>query len=64
MSRTAFICALFLAALGNLLKPNCTFAEEQLKVALILPGSDSDKGWNQMAREGLDTIKEKLDART
>src|SRR6478672_12708944 len=36
----------------------------QLKVALILPGSDTDKGWNQMAREGLDLIKKELKAQT
>src|SRR4051812_42049366 len=35
-----------------------------LKVALILPGSDTDKGWNQMAREGLDQIKKDLKAQT
>jgi basic membrane protein A len=35
-----------------------------LKVALILPGSDTDKGWNQMAREGLDRIKKDLKAQT
>jgi basic membrane protein A len=39
-----------------------TFAE--LKVALILPGSDTDKGWNQMAREGLDAIRKDLKAET
>lgn len=38
------------------------FAE--LKVALILPGSDTDKGWNQMAKEGLDAIKKDLKAQT
>jgi basic membrane lipoprotein Med (substrate-binding protein (PBP1-ABC) superfamily) len=36
----------------------------ELKVALILPGSDTDKGWNQMAREGLDLIKKELKAKT
>ena len=35
-----------------------------LRVALILPGSDTDKGWNQMAREGLDQIKKDLKAQT
>ena len=35
-----------------------------LRVALILPGSDTDKGWNQMAREGLDQIKKELKAQT
>src|SRR4051794_17651414 len=34
------------------------------KVALILPGSDQDHGWNQMAREGLDKIKNELGAQT
>lgn len=35
-----------------------------LKVALILPGSDTDKGWNQMAREGVDLVKKDLKADT
>jgi basic membrane lipoprotein Med (substrate-binding protein (PBP1-ABC) superfamily) len=39
-------------------------ASAALKVALILPGSDTDKGWNQMAREGLDDIKKELRAQT
>src|SRR5687768_3386176 len=34
------------------------------RVAMILPGSDTDKGWNQMAREGLDRIKSELGAET
>ena len=28
------------------------------------PGSDTDKGWNQMAKEGLDQIKKELKAQT
>ena len=39
-------------------------AHAQLRVAMILPGSDNDKGWNQMAREGLDSIKKDLKADT
>src|SRR2546423_2523226 len=39
-------------------------ARAELRVALILPGSDTDKGWNQMAREGLDQIKKELKAQT
>jgi basic membrane lipoprotein Med (substrate-binding protein (PBP1-ABC) superfamily) len=39
-------------------------AAAQLKVALILPGSDTDKGWNQMAREGLDRVRKELKAET
>src|SRR6267142_5467230 len=35
-----------------------------LRVAMILPGSDQDHGWNQMAREGLDRIKSELGAQT
>ena len=34
------------------------------RVAMILPGSDTDKGWNQMAREGLDRIRSELGAET
>src|SRR3954464_6939171 len=37
---------------------------KNFKVALILPGSDQDHGWNQMAREGLDRIKNELKAET
>lgn len=45
----------------------CGFAfssSAALRVALILPGSDTDKGWNQMAKEGLDLIKKELKAHT
>jgi len=34
------------------------------RVALILPGSDTDKGWNQMAKESLDLMKKDLKATT
>jgi len=34
------------------------------RVAMILPGSDQDHGWNQMAREGLDRIRNELKAQT
>ena len=34
------------------------------RVALILPGSETDKGWNQMARESLDLMKKDLKAST
>src|SRR5438128_580310 len=36
----------------------------KFRVAMLLPGSDTDKGWNQMAREGLDRIKAELMAET
>ncbi len=39
-------------------------ASAALRVALILPGSDTDKGWNQMAAEGLAQIKRELKAET
>ena len=39
-------------------------ARADLRVAMVLPGSDNDKGWNQMAREGLDRIKNELKAET
>jgi basic membrane lipoprotein Med (substrate-binding protein (PBP1-ABC) superfamily) len=39
-------------------------ARGELRVAMVLPGSDNDKGWNQMAREGLDRIKTELHAQT
>src|SRR5438128_1336861 len=34
------------------------------KVAMILPGSDQDHGWNQMAREGLDRMRNEFKAQT
>src|SRR5438132_7822620 len=37
---------------------------KNFRVAMILPGSDQDHGWNQMAREGLDRIKNELGAQT
>lgn len=36
----------------------------KFQVAMILPGSESDHGWNQMAREGLDRIRAELGAET
>ena len=39
-------------------------AAKPFRVAMILPGSDQDHGWNQMAREGLDRIKTELKADT
>jgi len=39
-------------------------ARAEPRVAMVLPGSDNDKGWNQMAREGLDRIKKELHAQT
>lgn len=50
-----------LTALLLLLAP---LARAELRVAMILPGSENDKGWNQMAREGLDRIKAELHAKT
>jgi basic membrane protein A len=52
------IIILFLSALFTIA------ASAELRVALILPGSDTDKGWNQMAREGVDAIKKELKAQT
>jgi basic membrane lipoprotein Med (substrate-binding protein (PBP1-ABC) superfamily) len=51
----------FLAMFFSLLAP---FAQAELRVAMVLPGSENDKGWNQMAREGLDRIKKDLHAQT
>src|SRR5437870_7195445 len=39
-------------------------ATGKFRVAMILPGSENDKGWNQMAREGLDRIRAELGAET
>src|SRR5688572_31832323 len=45
-------------------KGTSTSSSDTFRVAMILPGSDTDKGWNQMAREGLDRIKSELGAET
>jgi basic membrane protein A len=39
-------------------------ASAKFRVALILPGSEADKGWNQKAKEGLDRIETELGAVT
>jgi basic membrane protein A and related proteins len=52
------------AAIALLLLPGAFVHAAPLKVALILPGSDTDKGWNQMAREGLDRVRKELKADT
>jgi basic membrane lipoprotein Med (substrate-binding protein (PBP1-ABC) superfamily) len=60
----------WLAVLGILLGVGCDKPATQsgggkvFRVAMILPGSDQDHGWNQMAREGLDRIKNELKAET
>ena len=60
----------WLAVLGILLAIGCdkpaaqSGASKPFRVAMILPGSDQDHGWNQMAREGLDRIKSELKADT
>jgi basic membrane protein A len=41
-----------------------TSVTAKFRVAMILPGNDNDKGWNQMAREGLDEIHDQLGAET
>ena len=41
-----------------------TIASAKFRVAMILPGNENDRGWNQMAREGLDQIREELGAET
>src|SRR5947209_20342757 len=59
MKLTHFLGVLLLVAL---LVPAAVAAD--LRIAMVLPGSDNDKGWNQMAREGLDRIKKELHAQT
>jgi basic membrane protein A and related proteins len=57
-----FICLFFLSSCDT----NTTEKKPslQFRVAMILPGSDSDHGWNQMAREGLDRIHRELSVET
>jgi basic membrane lipoprotein Med (substrate-binding protein (PBP1-ABC) superfamily) len=59
MRLTQFLSVLLLAGVLPSLA-----AVGELRVAMVLPGSDNDKGWNQMAREGLDRIKTELKAET
>lgn len=59
MKPLKYMIALFLY---GIFAPLCSAAD--LRVAMVLPGSDNDKGWNQMAREGLDRIKKDLKAET
>src|SRR5256885_23311 len=60
----------WLAVVGILIALGCDKSANQsggaktFRVAMILPGSDQDHGWNQMAREGLDRIKSDLKAET
>src|SRR3954462_7326110 len=60
----------WMAVVGILLVLGCDKPTGQsgggktFRVAMILPGSDQDHGWNQMAREGLDRIKNELKAET
>src|SRR3954464_3494532 len=58
------IIARTLAVFTLLFFPAVLASAAPLKVALILPGSDTDKGWNQMAREGLDRVRKELKAET
>src|SRR5687768_1511200 len=44
--------------------PPAAAKKNQFRVALLLPGSDTDAGWNQMAKEGLDQIAKDLGAAT
>ena len=60
----------WMAVVGILLVLGCDKPAAQssggktFRVAMILPGSDQDHGWNQMAGEGLDRIKSELKAET
>jgi basic membrane lipoprotein Med (substrate-binding protein (PBP1-ABC) superfamily) len=51
-------------AIALLLALTANIARAELKVALILPGSDTDKGWNQAAAEGVALVKRELKADT
>ncbi len=65
------IAVLLLAVIGQLL-PGCDKSTEKkpdgttskFRVAMILHGSDTDAGWDQLAREGLDRIKSELGVQT
>src|SRR2546423_15636582 len=60
-----WIVLVMVAALMGCDKPATPPAGAKVfRVAMILPGSDQDHGWNQMAREGLDRIKDELKAQT
>lgn len=55
-----FVIPLFLSCDRS--KTPAPVANKKFRVALLLPGSENDKGWNQLAREGLDRIKSELGA--
>src|SRR5437762_10962301 len=58
----------WMAVVGILFALGCDKPAQQasgtkaFRVAMRLPGSDQDHGWNQMAREGLDRIQNELKA--
>ena len=56
------VCMVFLA---GIIFAGCTdkSAENEFKVAMLLPGEVTDAGWNQLAYEGLLAIKEELGAK-
>jgi basic membrane protein A len=65
IARKGWVSSFAMAALSSLAAVGMALpASAALRVALILPGSDTDKGWNQSAREGLDLVKKDLKADT
>lgn len=59
----AMVAALVLVGCQKKSTPQLTKGPA-FKVALILPGSEADHAWNQMAKEGLDRIAKELGAET
>lgn len=57
------MCLMFLLAIGGILT-GCadTKTEAEFKVAMLLPASKSDAGWNALAYQGLLLIEEELGA--
>src|SRR5262245_9799444 len=57
------LCCVMISCDRNGGKPNPA-TTGNFRVALILPGSETDQGWNQLAKEGLDRIQKELGADT
>ncbi len=65
MNRCAWIVGLIAAALvmgGCKPKESAVAGAGKFRVALVLPGTQTDGGWNQMAAEGLTRVRDEMQA--
>lgn len=65
LNRYIMITAVCTVCLVGIIFAGCTdkSAEDEFKVAMLLPGEVTDAGWNQLAYEGLLAIKKELGAK-